>query len=126
MNKLPEQWFEQADYDMGTAEAVFISGRYIHSIFMCHLSIEKSLKGLFAQKFNTTPPRTHSLIFLLEKLGLEASDDIYDLIFTLNRISVPTRYPDNLQRMLKDYDKEKTENIINKSKEVLKWLKLKL
>ncbi len=35
-------------------------------------------------------------------------------------------YPDNLQRMLKDYDREKTKGIFEKGKEVLNWIKTKL
>jgi len=49
--KLPKEWFKQADYDLDTARAMFDSGRYIYTIFMCHLSIEKALKGVYAGKF---------------------------------------------------------------------------
>jgi HEPN domain-containing protein len=48
--KPPVEWFKQADYDLETAEAMFITGRYIYTVFMCHLSIEKELKGLYAKK----------------------------------------------------------------------------
>lgn len=36
-----EEWFIQADYDLATAKAMFKTARYIYTIFMCHLSIEK-------------------------------------------------------------------------------------
>ncbi len=39
------EWFLQSDYDLGTAEDMFRSGRYIYCFFMCHLSLEKALKG---------------------------------------------------------------------------------
>jgi len=29
----------------------------------------------------------------------------FELYFSLNRVSIPARYPDDLQRMLKDYNK---------------------
>lgn len=44
MSGQTEEWFKQADYDLGTAEAMFRSRRYIYSIFMCHLCLEKALK----------------------------------------------------------------------------------
>jgi len=50
---------------------------------------------------------------------------MYDFVFTLNRVSVLTRYPDNLQRMLTEYSKDTTEQILEKGKELLKWLKTK-
>jgi len=30
----------------------------------------------------------------------------FELYFSLNRVSIPTRYPDDLQRILKDYNKK--------------------
>ena len=120
-----EEWLRQADYDMGTAEAMQGSGRYFYAVFMCHLSIEKALKGLYIQKFKDAPPRTHNLLYLLEFIDLDLPEDMYDFVFTLNRVSVLTRYPDDLQKMLEDYNKEKTNEILGKSKELLRWLKAK-
>ena len=59
--KPPEEWFRQADYDLETAEAMFKAGRYIYTVFMCHLSIEKALKGLYAKRFRKDPPKIHNL-----------------------------------------------------------------
>lgn len=120
-----DEWFKQADYDMDTAEFMFSGERYFYSVFMCHLSIEKALKGLYIQKFKDAPLKTHNLLYLLEIIDLELPEDMYDFVFTLNRVSVLTRYPDDLQRMLADYDKEKTKEILDKSKELLIWLKAK-
>ena len=111
---------------MKTAEAMFSSKRYIYSVFMCHLSIEKALKGIYSQKLEGIPPKTHNLIYLVEKVKLELPDILYDFVFTLNGLSVPTRYPDDLQKLLKDYTKAKTGKILNQGKEVLKWLKTRL
>lgn len=45
-----KEWLKQAEYDLGTAEAMFKSKRYIYTVFMCHLSIEKALKGLYGKE----------------------------------------------------------------------------
>ena len=126
MGKNPQEWLKQADYDMETAEIMFDNKRYFYAVFMSHLSIEKALKGLYTQKLNKTPPKTHNLIFLVEKIKLELSEDLYDFIFTLNGVSVPTRYPDELQKLQKDYNTAKTRVLLEKSKEALKWLKARL
>ena len=76
-----QEWFHQSDYDISTAEAMFDSGRYFYSVFMCHLSIEKSLKGLYVKTLNELPPKTHNLIYLLEKIRLQIPDNIYQFIF---------------------------------------------
>lgn len=69
MNDRHEEWLKQADYDMGTADAMFRSGRYFYAVFMCHLAIEKALKGLYAEVLDATPPKTHNLLYLLDKIG---------------------------------------------------------
>lgn len=125
-SKTPREWIKQAVYDMKTAEAMFKSKRHIYAVFMCHLSIEKALKGIYAQDIEGVPPKTHNLIYLVEKVKLELPDILYDFVFTLNGLSVPTRYPDDLQRLLKIYTKAKTSKILNQGKEVLEWLKTKL
>ena len=124
--KRAKEWLRQSSYDMKTAEAMFISKRYIYAVFMCPLSIEKVLKGLYTQMLSDVPPKSHNLIFLIEKMKLELPEDIYDFVFMLNGLSVPTRYPDDLQNLLKVYNKAKTRKVLDRAKEVLKWLKAKL
>ena len=126
MSKKPEEWFKQADYDMKTAEYLFTGRKYIYSIFFCHLALEKALKGLYEKRLTKTPPKVHNLVFLIEKIGLELPDNLFRWIFALNRISIPTRYPENLKKMQKDYNKKKTGEIIQKTKEILRWLKKQL
>ena len=124
--KPPEEWFKQADYDFWTAEAMLKTKRYIYAVFMCHLSIEKALKGLYTKYLDREPPKTHNLIYLIEKIKLKPNEALYDFIFSLNRVSIPTRYPDDLDRMKKEYKKKITENVLKETKECLKWLKTKL
>ena len=126
MSEKPAEWLKQADYDVDTAELMFRGGRYFYAIFMCHLSVEKALKGLYVQRLKEVPPKTHNLVYLVEKIKIELPESLYDLAFTLNRVSIPTRYPDNLDRMLKDYDKAKTKDMLKKCKELVKWLREKL
>jgi HEPN domain-containing protein len=123
MGKDPQEWLKQADYDIDTAEFMCSGDRNMYAVFMCHLSVEKALKGIYQKRSSAVPPRTHNLVFLAEKAQIEFPQALSDFIFSLNHAAVPTRYPDDLQRMLKDYNKEKTREIVDKSKEVLKWLK---
>jgi len=62
-SKLAQEWFNQAEYDLGTAEAMFRARRYIYTVFMCHLCLEKALKGLIAS-LGRMPLKSHDLIFL--------------------------------------------------------------
>ena len=59
------EWISQSEYDVGTAQAMLDSGRYIYAVFMCHLAVEKSLKAMVVKRTGDAPPRTHNLVNLL-------------------------------------------------------------
>ena len=121
--KLPDEWFKQADYDLGTAKAMLDTGRYIYTVFMCHLTIEKALKGIYAKKFKENPPKTHNLIYICEEMNFEIPGSFQDFVDNLNNLSIPTRYPDKLSQLLTDFKKDLTEKIYNQTGELLQWLK---
>ena len=121
-----EEWFLQADYDFETAEVLFNAGRYIYCVFMCHLSVEKMLKGLWEKKFQKMPkmpPKTHDLIYLIRKMKIEFPQELYDFVNYLSNLSVPTRYSESLQKMLSKFNKNHTEFILKNTEEVRKWVK---
>lgn len=60
MDKRAVEWLRQAEYDMDTAEFMAEGGRYFYAVFMCHLAIEKALKGLYEQNLHEIPPKTHN------------------------------------------------------------------
>ena len=66
MSDIVGQWLAQSVYDFQTAKAMFRSRRYIYAVFMCHLSLEKALKGLVTAVTGEIPPRTHNLIHLVK------------------------------------------------------------
>ena len=53
MSKDPQEWQRQADYDMDTAEYMYAGGRYVYAVFMCHLAVEKTLKGIYQKNTKT-------------------------------------------------------------------------
>lgn len=121
--KSPEEWFKQAEYDIETADALYKTGRFIYAVFMCHLSIEKALKGLYVKKLVKNPPKIHNLNFLCEAIDIKLSDEHSVFIDNLNILSVPTRYPDDIRKHIKEYSRNKTRAILIKTKEMLECLK---
>ena len=55
MRKTSQEWLKQADYDMKTAEIMFDNKRYFYAVFMCHLSVEKALKGFYLERLKEIP-----------------------------------------------------------------------
>jgi HEPN domain-containing protein len=90
---------------------------------MCHLSLEKVLKGLLIKRTGLFPSKSHSLIYFVDQTGLELDDSFYEFLFMLNKISVPTRYPDDLRKLFAVYTRERTESILNQTREVQGWIK---
>jgi HEPN domain-containing protein len=126
LDKPPDEWLRQADYDMDTAGSMFKDGRYFYAVFMCHLSIEKALKGLYVARFQAPAPRTHSLLYFVGKLELRMPDATALLVSRLNGLSIPTRYPDDLRRMSAEFDSRRTQGILDESRKALAWLKSEL
>jgi HEPN domain-containing protein len=120
--KTPQEWLKQAVYDIETAEFNYQGKRYFHAIFLCHLAIEKALKGLYEKELMKLPPKTHNLLLLVEQAKIAVPRDYYDYLSMLNGIAVTTRYPDSLMQMEKSFDEPGTYDIIARGKVVLEWI----
>ena len=123
MNKQVTNWIKSSQYDLKTAEHMFKTGRYIYVLFMCHLSAEKLLKGLYEAALKKVAPKTHNLIYLLNATGVELPDEHLETLESLNDLSIVTRYPEDIGAMVKAFKRKKVENYLQKTKELLKWLK---
>ncbi|MFA5863812.1 MAG: HEPN domain-containing protein [Phycisphaerae bacterium] len=119
----PEEWLKQAVFDIETAEYMFNGGRYFYAVFMCHLAIEKSLKGIFQKRLAEVPPKVHNLVYLLNRIGLQLPETMGRFLIKLNEASVATRYPEDLEKLKSDFTQSTTKDILAKSKEFLEWIK---
>lgn len=126
MNKQTDNWLLQADYDYETARTLRQSNRNVYSVHMCHLAIEKALKGLLYEITSEVPPKTHSLILLVNKTGKKPGEDLGKFLLQINDASVATRYPEDFSQMLATYTDALTDSILVKTQEVLKWIKQQL
>jgi len=116
-------WIAMAEYDLETARHMLAAGRYPYVVFMCHLSLEKMLKAHVTEATQSVPAKSHDLIYLLKKSGLALSSDHIDFIGKINNASIPTRYPDDLQRMIGQYPEQIARDYLTQTEEVLEWLK---
>ena len=123
MRKDTANWIALTDYDLETAQHMLATGRYLYVIFLCHLALEKILKAHVAEVTQSLPIKTHDLIYLVKKSQLELSQQHLDFVGKINTASIPTRYPEDLQRSLKEYPKAVAEDYLNQSTELIQWLK---
>jgi len=123
MRKDTANWIALTEYDIETARHMLETGRYLYVVFLCHLSLEKMLKAHVAEVTQTLPIKTHDLIYLVKKSELELPESYLDFIGKINTASIPTRYPDDLQRSLKEYPKPVAKDYLSQTQEIIKWLK---
>jgi HEPN domain-containing protein len=118
-----EEWFFQSDYDFETASQMLQTGRNIYCIFMCHLCLEKALKGLYTKRLNAVPPKIHDLMYFVDKIGLTMNEANRSFAMGINGLGLATRYPEDLRRMIKFYTQEQTNEIYEQTKAIQLWLK---
>lgn len=123
MNKNIANWIKSSNYDLKTAEHMFKTGRYVYVLFMCHLSVEKLLKGLYEATLEKVAPKTHNLIYLSKAIGLNITESHLETLESLNDLSVVTRYPEDIDEMVKAFKKDKVREYLKRTKELIKWLK---
>lgn len=122
MKKEVQNWLDSARYDLETARHLFQAGRYIYTVFMCHLALEKALKAKVAEITGEEPPKTHDLEYLTGLAGLSLDREAEEFISGISNMSVVTRYPTDFQKMLKDFSEERVGFILSKSTEVFQWI----
>ena len=123
MDKSIANWVKSSNYDLKTAEYMFKTGRYIYVLFMCHLSAEKLLKGLYEAALKKVTPKTHNLIYLSNAVSLDLPEDHLETLVSLNDLSIVTRYPEDIDAMVKAFRKDKVEQYLKKTKGLIRWLK---
>lgn len=122
MRKDTENWLQMANYDLETAKHMLSTERYLYVVFTCHMALEKLLKAHVTEVTQTIPPRTHDLIFLVRKAGLELPQASLEFIGKINNASIPTRYPDDLQRALREYDQTIAQDYLQQTEKTITWL----
>jgi HEPN domain-containing protein len=116
-------WIKSSNYDIRTAEHMLKTGRYIYVLFMCHLSVEKLLKALYEVALKKIPPKTHNLVYLSKSIELEIPEKFLSTIESLNDLSIVTRYPEDMDSLVKAFKKERVSEYLNRTEALLKWLK---
>ncbi|MBM3118877.1 MAG: HEPN domain-containing protein [Chloroflexi bacterium] len=122
MKKEIKNWLDSAKYDMETAEHMFNSGRYIYTIFMCQLALEKALKAKVMEITDKIPPKTHNLRYLLKLAKLQPDEKTFEFISKLSDVSIVTRYPEDFEELQKAYNKVAAQRYLEGAKEVFKWI----
>lgn len=124
VQKQVEYWLTTAESDWDVARTILKAGRHLHHcLFFCHLVVEKHLKALIVKNTTGFPPKTHALLFLAEKAGVELSKEDATFLATLNEFSLESRYPDFKFRAYKAATPARTRKLFDKTEEFAQWIR---
>ena len=111
-----KRWLKKATRDISTAKYNLKGNKYDAASFYAQQATEKSLKAVQIKKLGKFT-RTHDLLVLAE--SITAPKNIKEACASITPFYTLTRYPDVEERI----SKKKVIEILNKSAEVLKWVK---
>lgn len=123
IKKQIDYWINGAEDDIITADLLIRERRNLHGLFFCLLVIEKAIKAYYVKKIGDVAPRSHNLIYLSDNIGLVFDDETQIFLGILMKYQLQGRYPDYSPVLP---DQIRVNEYFNKTKDLLKWLKLKL
>lgn len=115
-----KNWIKKAEEDLETAEYNLEGNKTDAGFFFLQQSAEKSLKAVYLKKFKELL-KTHDLFILAKKLN--SPKEILDFCKKLTPAYQYTRYPDVYKV---EESKEFESNLLNYTKEIIKWCKKNL
>jgi len=126
MKRHIKYWVDSADHDLDVAESLFENAKYDWCLFIAHLVLEKTMKGLYVKYKKDFPPRTHDLVRLSQIIGLDIDEDTLEFLDSVNTFNISIRYPDEKLRFYKLCTKTFAAENFARIKEIRKWLLQKI
>lgn len=118
-----EYWKKSAQRDWKTSQDLFNTKHYDACLFFCHLTLEKSLKGLVALKTKNQAPYTHDLGKLAHIAQIPVSPEQVDQFHEISTFNIAGRYQDEKSTFYKRVTKPYCEKWLAKSKKLYLCLK---
>ena len=122
-----EYWKTSARDDYQTVYSLFKEKRFVHSLFFCHLFLEKLLKCAWVQANpENSPPRTHNLIRLHSETNLSLDEVQTEFLRRMNDFQIEGRYPDYMFLVNKMCTPDFTRNILNEFEQIRECIQKQL
>lgn len=80
-------------------------------------------KAILSEMFKELPPYTHNLNRLIEMSNISLPEGYQDFVNKINLQSVPTRYPEDFNRLSKEFNRKIAEDYLKQTKRIIKWLR---
>jgi HEPN domain-containing protein len=121
-----EYWLDIAQYDLETANAMLVGGRWLYVVFMCQQAIEKLIKGLYILFIDDNVPHHHNIKTIFErfknKLSSVISEEKYKFFDKLSKYYLNNRYPEYMSKLSSQISETEANEILSQTKEEFTWL----
>lgn len=123
-----KKWLDIVEQDIKVAELNHAHGYWLYAAFLCHQALEKTLKAYWVATHEDDPPFTHSHTRLLSGCRLidSLSDEQLRFITLIEPMYIEARYPEQKLDAAKMLNKEASQYILDKTKELIAWIEQKL
>lgn len=121
-------WLDIADYDYATAQDLYKAKRWLYVGFMCHQTIEKTLKAYWTKVKPDDPPYIHNLIRLVEGSGLSKmmTEEQFSFLDAMTPMNIEARYPDYKSSLAASLNQDVCNSLLQQTFELQLWIKSKL
>ena len=118
-------WIDIADEDLGVAEDLYNAKRWLYVAFMCHQSIEKTLKAYWCGTQPDDPPYTHNHKRLADGCGLysQLTEEQKDFLNTITNYNIEARYPEDKEALYNTLTPQACQEMIDETKQLTQWIK---
>ena len=115
-------WRDGAEKSLKTADGLFGLKHYDWCLFFCHLTLEKTLKGLVVKATGEHPFPIHDLEKLAQQARLELTEKQIGELNEITTFNIQARYDDIKLSFYKKATRTYSEEFLNKTKELHQWL----
>ncbi|MCK4626058.1 MAG: HEPN domain-containing protein [Phycisphaerae bacterium] len=119
VQKQVDYWRMSGEEDIAAARSLLDKGHLRHAMFFAHLAIEKVLKAHVTRRTSAVPPRTHSLVRLVEISVLSVTSEQDAFLRRFGMYQLEGRYPDSEQVPL---NQDAAIRDLSQAQEMLTWL----
>ena len=124
MREEATNWLAESDATMTAAGHMMAAKQFNFAVWVARQSVEKALKAAHLGVRGETPPRTHGLRRLAERVFGQVPEDVWRALRDLDPHYTATQYPTAMiERPSEYYLAEDASEAIEAANGVLAWLK---
>lgn len=122
-----QYWKQSSEKDIEVAQSLFQNKHYSHTLFFCHLALEKLLKAVYVSRNNIHAPYIHDLVILAKRSGIVLTIKQKNAFEIITSFNIQGRYADYKSQFYKKFNKhEYAKKYLDLTKGLLIWLEKEL